>query len=641
MCGIAGLIGGDGVELERVVAAMCGAMRHRGPDGEGAYAEPGIALGMRRLAVIDLAHGGQPLTSRDGRVVAFQNGEIYNHRELRRLLEAGGMRFRTDSDTEVLAHGYSCWGIDGLLARVDGMFALAILDRDARRLHLARDRFGEKPLFYAHEGARFAWASSLDSLSLVPWLDDEVDPRGLERYLALHYVAGERTILRGARRVLPGERLEVDLDAVALRRQRYHELALDAPPPDESELAERIERAVASRLIADVPVGVFLSGGLDSSLVAAVAARHAPGIRTFSMGFATREHDESAFAAALARHVGSDHRHFRFDDEAFATLLPQVVAALDEPIGDQAALPLFWLAREARRDVTVVLSGEAADEVFAGYGYYRPFAGGGSPTTGKSLWRRLAVAFRSGAGADGGARPPEKSEGPPARLLREAPPVTPSGFPLLTDGAGRARLTGRNPAAPDAWEVALLDWLDRARDPLQRATAADLATWLPDDLLVKFDRMTMAHSLEGRAPYLAPGVVESGIALPAGRRMTPGVSKVALREVARRWLPRDILERPKQGFVLPMGRWLRDWFAAHGGPFDYFAARPFPGLDGRAAADLVAEDLTAGLHRERLLLALVMLVEWKAVRTERLAALRAGDGRAPLAAQASGASIRP
>ena len=606
MCGIAGIIDSTHRTAPHVLAAMLDAIRHRGPDEEGLHVEPGVAMGMRRLSVIDLATGQQPLPARNGQVLAFQNGEIYNYRVLRGDLERAGSRFATASDTEILAQGYDLWGIDGLLARVDGMFALAILDRDARVLHLARDRFGEKPLFYAARDGVFAYSSDLGTLAALPWVDAAIDPLALQRYLALHYVPGDATIYQQVRRVLPGERLSIPLDAPTPSRFRYY-----VPPLGETtslgddDLASLVEHAVASRLVADVPVGVFLSGGLDSSIVAAIAARHLPGVLTFSMGFASAEHDESAYARELATAIGSRHHHFRFDEASFATLLPQVAAALDEPIGDQAMLPVYWLSREARRHATVVLSGEGADEVFAGYGYYGPFA----PNPGLLASVKRVI----GAGDPTGA----------IHLIDNSPPVTPSGFPLLTDTAGRARLLPHVAAGTDTWETNLVRWLDGAHDPLQRATAADLATWLPDDLLVKYDRMAMAVSLEGRAPFLQPDLVAAALALPPAERMNGGQSKIALRRVAQRWVPERIHARRKQGFVLPMRAWITEWLQSRGGPAAYFGARAFPGIDMAELVAVVDADLAIGVARERLLFALIMLAEWHAASSVRVAALRA------------------
>ncbi len=607
MCGIVGLIDAVAGRVPLpLLEAMRDSMAYRGPDGEGHFIEGPIGLAMRRLSIIDLQGGKQPLASRDGRVLAFQNGEIYNHLDLRRRLEARGHRFLTHSDTEVLAHGYAEWGIDGLLDSVDGMFAVAILDRERRVLHLARDRYGEKPLFVLETPGRFAYSSTMLSLAALPWASDRWDARSLRRYLALHYVPGDSTLLESIGRVLPGERLVVGLDDAKARRVRYYRPSLGRSSSREGPaLADLIEKAVDSRMVADVPVGVFLSGGLDSSIIAAAAARRHPKVSTFSMGFSSKAHDEAPFAELVARAIGSDHHHFVFDESAFLKLLPEVAGALDEPLGDQALLPLYWLSREARRHVTVVLSGEGADEIFAGYGYYRPFA---APARRK--WWEL---FR------GAAAP--AAEGP-GRFIDNRAPVTPSGFPLLTDVGERDRLVPDAGRAADAWESEMLGWLSTAGNPLERASAADLATWLPDDLLVKADRMTMAHSLEGRAPYLHPEIVAAGLGLPAERRMEGASDKVALREVARRWIPASIRRRPKQGFVLPMKRWLGEWFSARGGPSAYLRERPLPLIQASELLGLVERDVARGIQRERLLFAVLMLAEWYHAFRAQVDALR-------------------
>jgi asparagine synthase (glutamine-hydrolysing) len=617
MCGIAGIIDHHAEAPVRTqLAGMLDWMLKRGPDGAGEYIDGAVAMGMRRLAVIDLEGGWQPLYAADGQIVVFQNGEIYNYRELRAELVKLGFAFRTQSDTEVHAHGYLAWGIDGLLQRLDGMYALTILDRRSGELHLARDRFGEKPLFYAAASGRFAWASNLLAIASLPWVDTGTDARALDDYLATHYVAGPRTFFRAVQRLLPGHRLSLRVAEPVPQTTGYYRPRLDeGGPVSDTELAEALEAAVRSRLVADVPVGVFLSGGLDSSLITAIAARAQPGIMTFSMGFDSAAHDEAEHAQRVANHCGTRHHRFRFDANSFETLLPMVAAALDEPLGDQAALPLFWLTREARRYVTVALSGEGADELFAGYSYYRQFLGSGG------MLRRWHDRVRG--------RQPTRA--PDLRRFTDNPtPVTPSGFPLLTDVAGRERLTGHAPFEADAWERELIAWLDSASDTHKRAMAADVGTWLPDDLLVKFDRMGMANSLEGRAPYLTPRLAELALrgANPSAR-MSLTDSKRALRRIARRWLPQDILERPKQGFVLPMRQWLERWFEAHGGPRAYFDARPLPDVDSTELLTVVEADLAHGLQRERLLFALVMLAEWSAASAARIATARCGATPAP------------
>jgi asparagine synthase (glutamine-hydrolysing) len=608
VCGIVGLIDTVGGRASpALLAALRDVMAMRGPDGEGHYIDGAVGMAMRRLSVIDIEGGSQPFFSREGQVVVFQNGEIYNHLELKRQLEARGCLFRSLSDTEALAHGFAEWGIEGLLERLDGMYAIAILDRDTRTLHLARDRFGEKPLFYAHAKGRFAYSSNLIALAALDWVGDEIDLESLDRYLALHYVPGDATIFKAIKRALPGERIEISLDDPIPQRHIYYTLELGREKKiSEDELAALIEEAVESRLIADVPVGVFLSGGLDSSAIAAIAANRQPRISTFSMGFNSSSHDESRYAQTVASAIGSDHHHFLFDEDSFRALLPLVASALDEPVGDQALLPLYWLSKEARRHVTVALSGEGADEVFAGYNYYQSFA-----TT--VNWRDKIKARLLG-------QPAVHNQ---LRSLIDRPDsATPSGFPLLTDAAGRRRLTGLSASKPTVWEERLFDWLNRSANELQRATATDMATWLPDDLLVKFDRMSMAHSLEGRAPYLHPGVVRAGLNLPQQQRMDNSTSKVALRRIAARWLPREILDRPKQGFVLPMAKWLAQWFESQHSVREYFLERSMTCLDMKETARFVQADLSTGVRQERLVFALVLLTEWHQsfkLRTRELA----------------------
>jgi asparagine synthase (glutamine-hydrolysing) len=589
MCGIAGILGqtAERIHLDK----MLDRIYHRGPDGVGEFIDTNVYIGMRRLAVIDVEHGWQPIKSRNERVIAFQNGEIYNYRQLRRELEACGQIFTTNSDTEVLAHGYATWGWKRLLERIDGMYAIAIFDRDSRMLHLARDRFGEKPLFYTITSNAFAYASSVKSLATLEWVDRSIDLAALDKYLALHYVPGERTIFNAIKRLLPGHELSINVDNLQSKISRYYELRLTYPRERSvEEIVNAVEDAVSSRLVADVPVGVFLSGGIDSSIIAAIAVKQNPSISTYSIGFPDSAVDESKHAAVVASHIGSAHHTFHFDNSKFIELLPQVAAALDEPIGDQATLPLFWLCNEARKEVTVVLSGEGADELFGGYGYYAPMA---APTE----WpRKYAWITESG-----------KSVVP--ELLGNR--ITASGFPILAGAAERARMIcGSVPDASWCWEVETNAMLTKARCTLQRATAADIAGWLPDDLLVKLDRIGMAHSLEGRAPFLAPTLVEMALNLPAHQRIQNDQTKVALRKVAQRLLPIEIVGRPKQGFVLPMGTWLRDWFRHQGDIKSYIASAAMPGIDAQAVADIIEEDLNNGVKRERLLFAIIILMEW-------------------------------
>ncbi len=608
MSGIAGLVDAQAPRVDVVLRAMLDAIVHRGPDGEGVYVDGGVALGMRRLCVIDVANGWQPLTARAGRVLAFQDGEIYNYGELRSELGREGVRFVTASDTEVLAQGYDRWGIERLLARIDGMYAIAILDRDTRMLHIARDRFGEKPLLYAYAPDRFAFGSDAGMLAALPWVDSSFDPLSLRRYLALRYIPGDASIYRGVARVLPGERVVISLDDPRPQRVRYYVPPLPSVRAvDDDALAALVERAVASRLVADVPAGVFLSGGVDSSLVAAIAARHKPGLPTFSLGFGGAADDDSTYAREIATAIGSTHHHFVFDDTSFEALVPAIAAALDEPLGDAAMLPFYWLAREARRYATVSLAGEGADETFAGHGHYRAFAS--KPGFLQAIRGRFGVSL-------------ERSREIGTSIIDRLSAETPSGVALLTDSATRALLVPGDAPSSDLWERDVLAWLLGANDSLQRASAVDLVTCVADELLVRLDRMTMAAGLEARSPFVAPDLVETALALPLAQRINGSTSKIALRRIAARWLPERIHARRRQGFALPMREWLQRWFAARGGPERYFAEHSVSFVDVDATTRIVADDIAAGLQRERLLFALIMLVEWNGAQRQRLAALR-------------------
>ena len=600
MCGIAGILHQRASFPQ--IKAMTDVMLTRGPDGEGYYVEPGLAMGMRRLSIIDLSQGGQPLFSSARSVVAFQNGEIYNFQSLRNQLKPKGYFFETESDTEVLAHGYHAWGIEELARRLDGMYAVAIFDRNKQVLFLLRDRFGEKPLFIAQFQEGFAYASDMRILAALPGVGAALSKAGLNDYLALHYVPGRRTILANVFRMLPGEVASVPLHTKMPTFSRYYSPPIGKHNPvSDDELADTIESAVKSRLIADVPVGVLLSGGLDSSIIAAIAAKQHRGISTFSMGFKSAEHDESYYARLLAQEIGSDHHHFVFDEQSFLELLPKVAQSLDEPIGDQALLPVFWLCQEASKHVKVVLAGEGADEIFAGYSYYSQFS---TVPTIKSSVRDLLQG---------------RTKSVTRRLIHNHSPVTPSGFPLITDIAGREALLGICGNVPDDWEKEFILWLDGALDPLQRATLTDLATWLPDNLLVKFDRMAMANSIEGRAPFLEPRLVAAGIArLTSFDRMQGSASKIALRRVARRWLPESIFERRKQGFVLPMRDWIAIWARDRGDVGQYISDAPICGALLKTLGAAVAESISNDPARDRYHFAAIMLCEWSRSFAERV-----------------------
>jgi len=536
MCGITGIIQRQPDTAATLVEAMCNALQHRGPDSQGFHRTECVQLGMRRLRIIDLAGGEQPMTNERGTLAVVFNGEIYNFRTLRRTLESAGHRFATASDTEVLTHGYEEWGIEGLLEHLDGMFAFALHDRETGDVFLARDRAGEKPLFYYADREHVAFSSELQSLVRCPFVPREIDPVSLHAYLALHAVPAPRTMLRHVQKMLPGHYLRIDERSLALEEHAYwtltHGTTRDSFAAATEHVRELLSQSVERALFADVPVGIFLSGGLDSSVLTALAASRGPALFTFSVGFAESEFDESSFARNVAQHFGTQHTHVALHEADALRTLPAVVASIDEPCGDQAFLPVFLLAQEASRSVKVVLSGEGADELFGGYDYY--------PHPGNRLLSRWKKS-REGS------------------FLLDSHGTTASGFPLLTSEADRRRLLLpeiRTGSASDAM-TRMDEQLRQCNEPLQRAQAADFLSWLPDDLLMKLDTMTMAASIEGRAPYLSRALIEYCFAVPSQFHARSGEKKSLLRAVAADLLPAHIAKRPKQGFRLPMSQWLR------------------------------------------------------------------------------------
>src|SRR5438445_6512111 len=375
MCGICGVAGGDPSESKDLVGRMCDSMVHRGPDDEGGIQLDGVTLGSRRLSIIDLQGGHQPIHNEDSTVWVIQNGEIYNHLELRELLEAAGHEFTSQSDTEVLAHAYEEWG-ESYVERLNGMFAFAILDRRRKRVLLARDRMGIKPLHYAVDGKRLVFASELKSLLCDPALRRDIDPVALDEYLALEFVPSPRSIVRGISKLPPAHTLEwyVGSDMHRLHRYWMPTLGEDSAGSRSRDVDERAEElcavmreSVRKELISDVPLGVFLSGGIDSSAVAAMMAQLGSDVKSFSVGFAERSFDESRYARQVARHLGTDHHELTLEPAMLLDLIPQLPTLLDEPLGDASIIPTYLLSSFTRRHVKVALGGDGGDELFAGY----------------------------------------------------------------------------------------------------------------------------------------------------------------------------------------------------------------------------------------------------------------------------------
>jgi asparagine synthase (glutamine-hydrolysing) len=565
MCGICGLVSLNGGAVDRgVLEEMSAALIHRGPDSEGMFVDNGTGLAARRLAIIDLETGDQPLSNEDGSVTVVQNGEIYNYRELRSELIGKGHSFRTQGDTEVLAHLYEEHG-PGFAERLRGMFAIAVWDGRQKRLVLARDRFGIKPLYYRLTGDSLSFASELKALVRQPGFSREIDQEALEAFLAFSFVPAPLSIFRDVRKLPPGSVLVWQADeGPDVSIERY---ARPGPAPSgevrtegEEELAEelreRLRDSVRAHLIADVPVGVLLSGGIDSCTLAALASEAAGRVSTFTIGFDEREFDERALARVVAERFGTDHHELLVRPDA-AELMPALAEAFDEPFADSSAIPTYLVSELARRHVKVALSGEGGDELFGGYNYY----------AGHALARRLAPAAWA-------LRP----------LVERLPTSTDKASSLDWRAKRFVRAARMSPLERHyAWKSvfspeeravlvhpdrrALVDPVEILRrhysetegsDELSRLMGLDLGLFMVDDMLVKTDRASMAHSLEARVPILDPVVAELALALPSKLKVRGLAKKRLLRKAVAPLLPREILEGKKKGFVPPIGTWLRE-----------------------------------------------------------------------------------
>ena len=571
MCGIVGFVSAGRVPApsEDVGLAMNAAIVHRGPDDGGVYREHDVLLGMRRLAIIDLAGGHQPMHSSDSRYVLVFNGEIYNYRRLRDELRGLGQSFRSDSDSEVILAAYAAWG-EKAVARLEGMFAFALWDREKHSLLLARDRLGKKPLFLWEGSEGIGFASELKSLLALPGFTRSVDTRVLPAYFAFGYVPTPRSIFHGVRK-LPPAHYAVYAQG-KMREERYW--ALDFSPTfagteaeAEDELARRLDAAVSDRLVADVPFGAFLSGGLDSSVVVALMAqRMSQPVKTFSIGFHEARYSELSSARRVAEHLGTEHHELVVSPDATA-LIEKLVRHLDEPFADSSALPTFLVSELARPHVKMVLSGDGGDEAFAGYERYLKFLTLerlGPLRTPLGLGMQLAGSAVAGLRGFRLKRIGERLREPfPDRYLSGVALSRPEQMRALLGDAGAEGYRSLHHLFPP----------NDMRPMIDRIVDADIRSYLLDDILVKLDRMTMAASIEGRAPLLDHRVVEFAVRLPQHLRVRAGRGKYLLRQVARRWLPSDVLDKPKQGFAIP----LPDWFRGALGNMaaDVFSSRAF------------------------------------------------------------------
>ena len=612
MCGIAGFVGRDDVvswqdgSARARLTAMCDAIRHRGPDDSGYRVSPGAAIGMRRLSIIDVAGGHQPIANEDGSVHVVFNGEIYNFRDLQARLRAAGHTLATKSDTETLVHLYEDLG-PRFVRELRGMFGFALWDERRRCLIVGRDRLGIKPLYYWPTPDGVAFASELRALLTLPAFPRQIDHDAVVEYIALGYVPEPRSIFAGVYKLSPGHLLQWTPDTGVRVEPYWSPVREEQAGIGEREAIEEtrrlIEESVRIHLESEVPLGAFLSGGIDSSGVVATMSRlmDQP-VRTFSIGFREREFDESAYAAEVAGALGTRHTALVVRPDA-DMLFEEVARALDEPFADPSALPTFLVSHLARRDVTVALSGDGGDELFGGYTRYMETQQATElPAGARSLLRSVALTL------------PHMAFGR-NRLLalgrtmrgRYAGTVA---LPVRESEGGILRRSIAERAMP--FDQVLDRWFDGAshRDFMTQLTIVDILSYLPGDILTKVDRMSMAHSLEARVPLLDHVVAEFALSLPSSLKLRDGVGKWVLRRAIEPWVPSTVLTRPKQGFDVP----IRDWFR---GPLSYrldglltSESKIYEWAEPRAVRRIVGEHRIGRRDHARTIWRLLMLDRW-------------------------------
>lgn len=586
MCGIAGVWSAKSLNVDSLrqqAQRMADRLHHRGPDDGGTWVDSnvGLALGHRRLSILDLSPAGhQPMTSASGRYVIAYNGEIYNHRQLRAEVEArGAVDWRGHSDTEVLLAAIDAWSLQGALERAVGMFAIALWDRQERCLHLVRDRIGEKPLYYGTVDGKFVFASELKAVWAIA-ATPPIDRSALLLYLRLSYVPAPFCIYQGLRKVEPGAIVTVRSAAGPIETSRYwsalevaqraHSQRNDASEAEQVEALDRLlRRSVREQMVADVPVGVFLSGGIDSSTITAIMqAESSRRVHSFSIGFAESAYDEAPYAKRIAQHLGTDHTELYVTAEQAQAVIPKLPSMYDEPFADSSQIPTFLLCQLARQSVTVALTGDGGDELFGGYPRYR---------RAEEIWHRvraIPTPLRSAGAAAIDALGPRAFDAmlAPARAL--APGLVPTSVGSKAIKAAALLKTAsidevylrlvsqwHEPTvlAPNGAEPPWVDAIMRSAPgaDVERMMFADLMTYLPDDVLVKVDRAAMVTSLETRVPLLDHRAVEFALGVPLSQKLRDGTGKWLLRQVLARYVPPALFERPKMGFGVPIDVWLR------------------------------------------------------------------------------------
>lgn len=617
MCGIAGLISmrSDAAALPPgVVEQMCDAIIHRGPDDHGVYAGEWAHVGMRRLAIIDVAGGHQPIATDDGQVQLVFNGEIYNYRELRTELIAAGCQFRSDSDSEVLLQAYRVWG-DAAVARLRGMFAFCVVDLARRRCLLARDRIGKKPLYFTElRNGQLAFGSELKSLHKVPGFDNTISQQSVRDFFTFGYVPAPASIYRQVHKLPPAHLMVIENQQLNIRE--YATISFGPKFTDDEttlkdRLAAEIEEAVKVRLVSDVPFGAFLSGGTDSSVVCALMAKNLTNpLKTFTIGFNERAFDEMPDARRVAEHIGAEHHELVVTPDA-VQLAQDLSWFYDEPFGDSSSIPTFVVSRLAAQHVKMVLSGDGGDELFAGYDRYQRY---------RDLIRLnkrtggLAGPLLAGTSQFLGKRHGNRFGRIAARLKQSFPDQYISGVALSTQGDLQL-LFGDSPTQGQLYG-ALRGHFERGDivEPMERVLYGDMRSYLVDDILVKVDRATMANSLEARAPLLDQKLIDFAARLPFSTKLRGNTGKYLLKAIARDLLPADVMDKPKQGFAIP----LNEWFRGELKPLlmDCISSQAFRGrgLFNLGGVDQLVSEHMAGTHERGELLWMLLSFELWAQR---------------------------
>ncbi|TPG43649.1 asparagine synthase (glutamine-hydrolyzing) [Sphingomonas koreensis] len=638
ICGIAGYFARDGAPVSvAMITAQCQTIVHRGPDDQGVMVDGDFGFGMRRLSIIDIAGGHQPIDSADRRHTIVFNGEIYNFPAMRRELAELGHTFATHSDTETILVAYQQWG-DDAWARLDGMFAVAIWDRLDRRLTLARDRTGIKPLYYTEQSGGFAFASELKALLVLPRLDFTVDPRAVHDYFSYGHIRSPRSIYAEVKTLRPGHVLSIGARGEARRHAYWQPAYRPAEPLTEATWIDRFRATwldvVKSQMLADVDVGAFLSGGVDSSaVVAAMRQVSDRPIKTFTIGFPEPRYDESGYAEAVARHLGCDHTVQMIDLGDARDVLPAIQRCYDEPFADSSAVPTWYLSKMAARDVKVALSGDGGDEIFFGYkrhlterqvgrlpGAVRQAARGFARLpampwkAGAETYQRWQKTARSAGLADGATRFFAKTQITSPRLRRELFAGT------MLDGHDY------DGALDDLTAEYFPDPLAISHDSVEQFAMGDLALNLPGQMLTKVDRASMAHSLEVRVPMLGNALIDLALAMPAEMKLRRGVGKYVMRQAIAPWLPPGILDRRKQGFKIPLHQWFSGDLGGHVRDLWNDSGLAHSGFLSQAGFDAVmAEQRSGRRDHGRLLYAIAIFAYWWMADRERHAALNTSE----------------